>query len=112
MIANALAVLIGLWLAYGAIFAVPAGSVNNIELAIAGIVVSGCAVLARRKDAMAWQWVTNVALGIVLVLLAAARVWYGASLSASFWTILLDGIVVAITALWSILYRSEAAPAP
>ena len=106
MIANALTVLIGLWLAYGAIFSTPAGELNSVQLAIAGILVIVCAIIARRKDSMAWQSGTNIVLGLGLALLAAARVWLGVSAAASFWIVLLGGIMAAIAALWSMLYRS------
>jgi hypothetical protein len=111
MIPNALTVLIGLWLAYSAIFSSPAGDVNNIQLAIAGVVVAACAIIARRTDGMVWHSNTNVTLGIVLALLAAARAWHGLSSPASFWIVLLAGIAAATAALWSMLYRSDTAQA-
>lgn len=106
MIPNALTVLIGLWLAYSAIFSTPAGDVNNIQLASAGVVIAACAIIARRTGSMAWQSNTNVTLGMLLAALAAARAWHGASSSASFWIVLLAGIAAATAALWSMLYRS------
>ena len=108
MIANVMTVLIGLWLAYSAIFSTPAGNVNILQLAIAAVVIIVCTFFARRTDIMGWQSKTNLALGIVLGLLAALRAFYGVTPSASFWVILLAGIAVAITALWSILHRPGA----
>ena len=55
MIANGASVLIGLWLAYGAIFSAPPGNVNNIQLAIAAILIMGCAIAARYAGKMIWQ---------------------------------------------------------
>lgn len=113
MIANAVTVIVGVWLAFRAIFSTPPGEMNNIELAIAAGIVIVCAIVSRRSDAMAWQSKTNVALGVVLGLLAALRVYSGETPVSPFWIILLGGIAVAITALWSILYRpgSEASSA-
>jgi hypothetical protein len=71
MIPNAITILIGLWLAYCAIFSTPPGEMNNIQLAIAAIVIVVCAVMARLNDKMSWPGTTNVALGLVLGLLAA-----------------------------------------
>ena len=107
MIANGVTVLIGLWLAYGAIFSTPPGNLNNIELAIASAVVVGCAVVGRLTNKRSWQSSTNLALGVILALLAAARAYFEPTSVPSFWVILLAGIAAAIMALWSILYREE-----
>ncbi len=107
MIANAITVLIGLWLAYSAIFSTPSGEMNNIQLAIAAAAIFVCAIFARRSDSMGWQSKTNLALGMVLGLLAALRAFYGEAPVPPFWVILLSGITVATTALWSILYRPD-----
>lgn len=112
MIANGASVLIGLWLAYGAIFSAPPGNVNNIQLAIAAILIMGCAIAARYAGKMIWQSSTNLALGAVLALLAAARATFDQAAIPSFWVILLGGIAVAISALWSILYREDTGAAP
>lgn len=109
MIANALAVAIGLWLTYSAIFSKPAGEMNNIELAIAAAVIVVCAFISRRSDRMNWQSTTNIALGLLLGLLAAGRAYFTETPLSPFWTILLTGIAVAILALWSILYRRDQA---
>lgn len=112
MIANAAIILIGLWLAYGAIFLTPAGQMNNSLLAASAAIIVVCAYFARRTDAMAWQSKATVALGLVLGLLAATRAYYGESPLSAFWIILLSGIAVAIMALWSILYRPGSSTGP
>lgn|SRR5512143_1582754 len=112
MIANGASVLIGLWLAYSAIFSTPPGNMNNVQLAIAAVLVVGCAIAARFTSKMAWQSSTNLALGAILVVLAAARATFDQAAIPSFWVLLLSGIAVAITALWSILYREDASAEP
>ncbi len=116
MIPNAISVVIGLWLAYSAIFSTPAGEMNNLQLAIAAVVIVVCAVMARLGNTMRWPGTTNIALGLILGLLAGVRAYAVQSPMAPFWIILLCGIAVAITALWSILYRPDpsagAAPSP
>jgi len=107
MIANSVTVLVGLFLAYGAIFSTPPGNVNNIQLAIAAVVVIGCAIVGRLTNKKSWQSSTNLALGAILPLLAAARAYFDQALVPSFWVMLLGGIAVAIMALWSILYREN-----
>lgn len=109
MIANALIVVIGLWLASRAIFSTPAGEMNNIQLAIAAAVIVACAFFARRSDHMRWQSTTSITLGVLLGLLAGGRAYFAESPVAPFWIILLAGIAIAISALWSILYRRDQA---
>ena len=62
MIANLATILIGLWLAYRAIFSVPAGEMSQIELAAAGVAVILLALWARRTDFMSWNSGTNIML--------------------------------------------------
>jgi hypothetical protein len=97
-----------LWLAYSAIFANPAGAMNNATLAAAGIAVIVFAVWARATDRMQWQSATNIVLSVMLLLVAAAR-WAMGMAPLSFWIILLVGIAVAIAAMGSMLYRPETA---
>jgi hypothetical protein len=105
MIANFATVLIGLWLVYRAIFSIPAGDVSQIELAAAGIAVILLSLWARRTDFMRWHSWTNMVLAVIILLLAAVRRVVEVDPQASFWMILLIGIMVAVTAMWSILYR-------
>jgi len=111
MIGNLLNILVGLWLAYSAIFANPAGAMNNAALAAAAIIVVVSAVWARQTDRMAWPSATNIVLGVVLLVVAALRWVIGVAPLVSFWIILLFGIAVAIAAMWSMLYRPEMAQA-
>jgi hypothetical protein len=109
MIANILNVLLGLWFAYSAIFSVPAGNANNAGLAAAAVACIVFAIWARRSDVMRWQSGSNIVLGAVLLAMAAVRWAVGIAPLVCFWIILLSGIAVAIIALWSLLYRPEAA---
>ncbi len=112
MIANFATVLIGLWLVYRAIFSTPAGNMSQTELIAAGVAVILLALWARRTDLMSWHSWTNSVLAAVVLLLAAARQVVEVDPLVSFWMILLIGITVAVTAMWSILYRPKDIHAP
>jgi len=73
MVGNLLNILVGLWLAYSAIFANPAGAMNNAALAAAAVAVVFFAVWARQTDALGWQSGTNTVLAAVLLVLAVLR---------------------------------------
>ena len=105
MIGNLLNILVGLWLAYSAISANPAGAMNNAALAAGAVAVIVFAVWARQTDSLGWQSGTNVVLAAVLLVLAVLRWAIGVASLVSFWIILLAGIAIAIAAMWSMLYR-------
>ena len=107
MIGNLLNVLVGLWLAYSAIFANPAGAMNNILLTGAAVAIIVFAVWARRTDSLAWQSGTNIVLGASLLAMAVVRWVIGVAPLVSFWIILLAGIAVGIMAMWSLIYRPQ-----
>ena len=109
MIGNLLNILIGLWLAYSAIFANPAGAMNNVALAAAAIAVIVFAVWARQTDPLGWQSGTNIVLAAVLLVVAVLRWLIGVAPLVSFWIILLAGIAIAIASIWSVLYRPATA---
>ena len=109
MLGNLLNILVGLWLAYSAIFANPAGAMNNPALAAAAIAVIVFAVWARQSDPLGWQSGTNIVLAAVLLLVAVVRWAIGVAPLVCFWIILLVGIAVAIVAMWSLLYRPPTA---
>ena len=111
MIANLVTFLIGLWLVYRAIFSIPAGDMSQIELIAAGASVILLALWARRTDFMGWNSSTNTVLAALVLLLAVAHWMVGVDPLVSFWMILLIGIAMAISAMWSILYRSNIAQA-
>ena len=109
MIGNLLNILLGLWLAYSAIFSTPAGDMNNAALAGAAVGVIVFAVWARQTDPMRWQSATNIVLGVVLLVVAATRWVIGVAPLVCFWIILLVGIAIAVVAMWSVLYRPDTA---
>ena len=105
MIGNLLNILVGLWLAYSAIFANPAGAMNNVALAASAVAVF--AVWARQSDSLGWQSGTNIVLAALLLAVAVVRWAIGVAPLVCFWIILLVGIAVAIVAMWSLLYRPQ-----
>ena len=107
MIANCATILIGLWLVYRAIFSLPPGAVSETELIAASVAVIVLALWARRTDVMGWHSGTNIALAVIVLLLAAAHRAVGVDSATSFWMILLVGIAAAVIAMWSILYRPK-----
>jgi len=109
MIGNLLNILVGLWLAYSAIFVNPAGAMNNVALAAGAIAVIVFAVWARQTDPLGWQSGTNIVLAAVLLVLAVLRWLIGVAPLVSFWVVLLAGIAIAIAAMWSVLYRPATA---
>jgi hypothetical protein len=58
---------------YRAIFSLPAGNVNQIELVVAGVALILLALWARRTDFMNWYSGRNVVLAVIILLLAAAH---------------------------------------
>src|SRR5215469_587930 len=109
MIGNILNILLGLWLAYSAIFANPVGAMNNAALAAAAIAIIVFAVWARQTHSLGRQRGTNIVLAAVLLAVAVVRWAIGIAPLVCFWIILLVGIAVAIVAMWSLLYRPQAA---
>jgi hypothetical protein len=80
---------------------------SPIEMTAAGVAVILLAVWARRTDLMGWPSGTNIALGVIILLLAATHRTVGVDPLILFWMILLIGVTAAIAALWSILYRHD-----
>ena len=107
MIANLLNTLLGLWLVYAAVLR-PAWASEAWKLAIAGIVVIALALWARAGDHRKWQSSVNMLLGLVLLLLAGLRLAGVVAPLTMFWGVFWPGILVAVLALWSALYRPGA----
>lgn len=112
MIPNALTVLIGLWLAYSAVFSSQTEGVANLTLGFSGAAIAILAMAARWFGTMSWQSTLNMIIGVVLALYAVARWQVGPVGFETFWTALLGGIVASIGALWSILYRPTETSGP
>ena len=110
MIANLLNTLVGLSLAYSAIFAPPAGEMNNIALAVSAVAVIVLARWARQTDMAAWHSAANPVLGAILLFAAVLRWAVEVPSLLSFWVTLL--VAIAIIAFWAILCRPEPLRSP
>ncbi len=107
MVANLINTLIGLWLCYESIFALPTSGQRIWIAAALGVVIAGLAWISRRTDATAWQSTTNIALGILLALFMLVHAFVPLSDLAIFWMELWVGLTVASLALWSVFYRPQ-----
>ncbi len=72
MIANLFNTLVGLWLAYMAIFPNGLGMTNRFVL-IAAVLTIVLALWARRSDVSTWQSNTAIAAGVLLAVLAVVN---------------------------------------
>jgi chromate transport protein ChrA len=106
-IGNVLNLLLGLWLAYSAMVANPAGDLNVAGLAASAVAVLACAVWARRTDPMDWPSGTDLVLGAVHLVVAMTRWAVYVPPLLSFWILLLVGIAISVAAMWSMLYRPD-----
>ena len=95
MIANFLNTLLGLWLAYAAIFPDTLGKGHDRVVLIAAIGTVMLALWARRSDASAWQSTTTIVAGVLLAFLEVSMFW------GIFWA----GLISATLSLWAALYR-------
>jgi hypothetical protein len=105
MIADLLNTVLGLSLAYVAIFPDAAGSGRDRLVLIAAVVMVVLAAWARRSDAAAWQSSTAIATGALLAILAVAGQVMHVSDVLMFWGVLWAGLVSATVSLWAALYR-------
>jgi hypothetical protein len=105
MIANLLNTLVGLWLAYMAIFPEATGADRDtlVLIAAAGTIV--LALWARRSDASAWHSSTTMTTGMLLAFLDIAHQLMHVSDVLMFWGILWAGLVSSTVSLWAGLYR-------
>ncbi len=106
MIANLLNTIVGLALVYLAVL-VPAWGTNRIVILVAGVLVLLLAWWARASDYRKWQSSVNLVLGVLLLVLDVFD-WAGlASPLSLFWGVFWPGILVAVFALWALLYRPQ-----
>ena len=97
--------LVGLWLAYVAIFPQAMGAGRD-RLILAGAVLTiALALWARRSDFSPWQSTTAIAAGAILAIVALAQQVTHVSDVLMFWTVLWAGLVSATVSLWAALYR-------
>jgi hypothetical protein len=104
MIANLLNCALGLALVYLAVL-----NLAWIEkpwlVAVGGVLAILLALWARATDFRKWQSNVNLVLGVLLLILAAFAWATGVASVALFWGVFWPGILVAVFALWSVLYR-------
>jgi hypothetical protein len=108
MTADLLNTLVGLWLAYAAIFPQGAGTAGNRGILGAAVLTVVLALWARRSDVSPWQSNTAIAAGAILAILTIADQFTHVSDVLMFWTVLWAGLVSATVSMWAALYR----PAP
>lgn len=105
MIADLLNTMVGLWLAYAAVFPQAAGTGGN-RLILAGAVLTiALALWARRSDFSPWQSSTAIAAGAILAIATFAGQIAHISDVLMFWTVLWAGLISATVSLWAALYR-------
>ncbi len=107
MIANALNVVIGLWLSYVAIFETGSAAPAHWVLAVAAFVIFLLALIARNSDYAGWQSATNMVLSILLLIAALVDWTISIPPLVLFWIELCIGLTVASLALWASLYHPE-----
>ncbi len=109
MIANILNTLLGLAVAYAAVFGLPAGFRAPWPLVAAGIAIVLLAFTARRSDFSGWQSGTNAVFGGVLALLGVSAAMLADLLSPTvmFWVELWVGMTVSWFSLWAALYHPK-----
>ena len=109
MIANLLNTLLGLWLVYVAVLDPEWAAAGDWKLPLAGVLVLALALWARASDHRKWQSSGDLALGVLLLVLAGFHWNASAPPLVMFWGLFWTGILVAIFALWAALYRPRAA---
>jgi hypothetical protein len=107
MTANLLNTLLGLWLAYVAIFPATIGAHYHRWLFGAAIITAALALWARKGDYARWQsTMTIIAAGTLVVIVGADRLLVSSAVLL-FWGVLWVGLVSATVSLWAALYHPE-----
>ena len=108
MIANLVNVVLGLALVYVAVLAPATTAHRPLLLLAAGVVMFVAAWFARRADYHHWQNNTNM---VLAVLLAVQTVLHLDQFPlAVFWIQFSVGTLIAVLALWAILYHPSVSP--
>ena len=105
MLADLLNTLVGLCLAYAAIFPTALGTGRDRFVLTGAIVTIVLALWARRSDSSTWQSTTAVVTGVLLAVLAIVHQVTQVSDVLMFWGVLWAGLVSATVSLWAALYR-------
>lgn len=109
MTANLLNTLLGLWLAYVAIFPATIGAHYHRWLLAAAIITAALAFWARKGDYARWQSTMTIVAAAVLVVIVGADRLLVSSPVLLFWGVLWVGLVSATASLWAALYHPESA---
>jgi hypothetical protein len=108
MIANLVNVVLGLAVVYCAVLE-PALMAHHPGLLLgAAVIVLLAAWLARRTDHHPWQNTVNIVLAVLLAVQALLH--FAEFPLAVFWIQFLAGSLIAILALWAVLYRPASSP--
>jgi hypothetical protein len=105
MIPNLLNTLLGLWLAYVAIFPASIGEQRYRWLLAAAAVTAALAFWARRSDFSTWQSTATIISALALAVLLTVSWLWAASPDLMFWGVLWAGLISATFSLWAALYR-------
>jgi hypothetical protein len=105
MIPNLLNTLLGLWLAYVAIFPLSIGGQPYRWLLAAAVLTAVLAIWARRSDHSIWQSTATIIAALALALLVAVGWLWVSSPELTFWGVLWTGLISATFSLWAALYR-------
>ncbi len=105
MIADLLNTLVGLWLAYAAIFPHATGMGRDRVALLAAAAMIGLALWARRSGTTPWQSTIVLATGALLAALTIVHQLVHVSEVLMFWGVLWAGLVCATVSLWAALYR-------
>jgi hypothetical protein len=105
MIPNLLNTLLGLWLAYVAIFPASISGQPYPWLLAAAALTAALAFWARRSDYSTWQSTATIIAALALALLLTVSWLSAVSAVLIFWGVLWAGLVSATFSLWAALYR-------
>jgi hypothetical protein len=105
MIPNLLNTLLGLWLAYVAIFPASIGGQPGRWLLVAAALTVALAFWARRGDYSTWQSTTTIIAALALAILVVVSWLWASSPVLMFWGVLWAGLISGTFSLWAALYR-------
>ncbi|HEX7968117.1 MAG TPA: hypothetical protein VF502_07850 [Stellaceae bacterium] len=111
MIPNLLNTLLGLWLAYVAIFPTTIGAHYHRWLFGAAILTIVLALWARRRDYAPWQSTMTIIAAVTLAVILVADRFLISSAVLLFWGVLWVGLVSATLSLWAAIYHPSVTPA-
>lgn len=112
MIPNLLNTLVGLGLAYVAIFPETVGAEREPLILAAALATVVLAAWARRSAVLPWQATATLVAGLLLAFVFAVAQIMPVSGVLMFWCVLWAGLTAAILSLWAALYRPTRSTLP